>query len=199
MSEAPATQHPVLDDVDDFLAWVQGARERYEFVGGRIVLMAGGNETHNDIQVNLLTALKHRLRGGPCKPNGRDLLIRIDDRTGRFPDASVTCGREGGHVVTKPVAVFEILSPATELADRTTKRRDYQRIDDLQHYVLVSQDAARVEIYSRRGDVWQFREIAGHDAAVELSALGIELTIAEIYDGVSFEPAEPIEAPVRAT
>jgi Uma2 family endonuclease len=93
MSE-PAAPQPVLADVDDFLAWVQGQRERYEFVGGRLVMRAGGSEDHNDIQVNLLAALKRRLRGGPCKPNGSDLLVRIDeplrpDRPGRRPHRSV--------------------------------------------------------------------------------------------------------------
>ena len=43
MSEA-ATPQEVLADVDDFLAWVQGQRERYELVGGRLVMMAGGSE-----------------------------------------------------------------------------------------------------------------------------------------------------------
>ena len=57
MSEATATPQPVLADVDDFLAWVEGQREHYEFVAGRLVMMAGGSEDHNDIQINLLTAL----------------------------------------------------------------------------------------------------------------------------------------------
>ena len=186
MPEATATPQPVLADVLDFLAWVQGQRERYEFVGGRLVMMAGGSEDHNDIQVNLLATLKQRLRGGPCKPNGSDLLVGIDDRTGRFPDASVTCGREGRHFVMAPVAVFEILSPTIELADRTDKRRDYQRLESLRHYVLIAQDAPRVEIYSRTGPSWRFEEIEGLDAALPLDALAITLPLTEIYDGLSF-------------
>ena len=190
MSEA-ATPQPVLADVHDFLAWVQGQRERYEFVGGRLVMMAGGSEDHNDIQVNLLAALKRRLRGGPCKPNGSDLLVRIHERTGRFPDASVTCGREGGNYVTAPVAVFEILSPATELSDRTDKRRDYQRLTSLQHDVSIAQDVPRIEAYIRSRRGWRFEEIEGLDAAVTLEAFGIELPLAEIYDGLSFPAPAP--------
>ncbi len=189
MSEATATPQPVLADVDDFLAWIQGQRERYEFVGGRLVMMAGGSEDHNDIQVNLLAALKRRLRGGPCKPNGSDLLVRIDERTGRFPDASVTCGREGRSYVTAPVAVFEILSPASELADRTEKRRDYQRLASLRHYVLIAQDAPRIEAYSRGRRSWRFEELEGLDAVLSLEAFGIELPLAEIYEGLSLAPA----------
>jgi Uma2 family endonuclease len=176
----------MLADVDDFLAWIQGQRDRYEFVGGRLVMMAGGSEDHNDIQVNLLSSLKHRLRGGPCKPNGSDLLVRIDDRTGWFPDASVTCGREGRHYITAPVVIFEILSPATELADRTDKRRAYQRLASLRHYVLIARDAPRVEIYSRTARGWRFEELDGTDAALPLEALEITLPLAEIYDGLSF-------------
>jgi Uma2 family endonuclease len=199
MSEA-ATPQPVLADVDDFLAWVQGQRERYEFVGGRLVMMAGGTEDHNDIQVNLLAALKRRLRGGPCKPNGSDLLVRIDERTGRFPDASVTCGREGGNYVTAPVAIFEILSPATELLDRTDKRRDYQRLSSLRHYVLIAQDAPRIEAYTRRKRGWRFEEIEGLDALLVLEAFAIDLPLAEVYDGLSFPaplgtPGTPASSP----
>jgi Uma2 family endonuclease len=192
MSEAAAPQ-PVLADVGDFLAWVQGQRERYEFVGGRLVMMAGGSEDHNDIQVNLLATLKRRLRGGPCKPNGSALLVRIDERTGRFPDASITCGREGGSYVTAPVALFEILSPATELLDRTDKRREYQRLTSLRHYVLIAQEAPRIEAYTRGRRGWRFEEVEGLDAALPLAAFGIELPLSEIYDGLSF-PA-PLGAP----
>ena len=199
MSEATPTPQPqpVLADVDDFLAWVQGQRERYEFVGGHLVMMAGGSEDHNDIQVNLLAALKRRLRGGPCKPNGSNLLVRIEERTGRFPDASVTCGREGRNYVTAPVAIFEILSSATELLDRTDKRRDYQRLASVRHYVLIARDAPRIEAYIRGRRGWRFEELEGLDAVLALAAFGIELPLADIYDGLSF--AAPVEASARPT
>ena len=191
---------PVLADVDDFLAWVQGQRKRYEFVGGHLVMTAGGSEDHNDIQVNLLAALKHRLRGGPCKPNGSDLLVRIDERTGRFPDASVTCGREGRNYVTAPVAISEILSPATELLDRTDKRRDYQRLPSLRHYLLIARDAPRVEAYARGRRGWRFEELEGLDAVLALEAFGIELPLAEMYDGLSFlAPVEASPTPTTST
>lgn len=187
MADATASSHPLLKTVEDFLVWVEPQPERYEFVAGRLVLMAGGSEQHNDIRVNLLTALRGRLRGAPCTPNGSDLLIRIDDRTGRFPDASVSCGRAGGNAITDPVALFEILSPGTELMDRTDKRRDYQRLPSLRHYVLIAQDAARVEIYTRSGVDWRFEEIMDPAGAVALVALGIDLPLAEIYEGVPLE------------
>jgi Uma2 family endonuclease len=184
-----AREHPPLRDVADFLAWAETQRQRHEFVRGRVVTTAGGSEAQNDIQVNLLAALKARLRGTGCKPNGPDLLVRIDARTGRFPDASVTCGREGRNEVTAPVAVFEILSPSTEAEDRGPKRREYQGLPSLRHYVLLSQDAARAELFTRAERGWLIEDVEGLDAELPLDALGVSLPLAELYEGVDLPPS----------
>ena len=176
----------VLDDVEDFLAWLAGQEGHYEFVDGRIVSMAGGSERHNDIQVNLMLAIGTRLRGGPCKVNGPDLLIRTDSlgRRGRFPDASISCGRENGRFITRPLVIIEVLSQETELVDRTEKRREYQSIPSLIHYVLVSQSTPRVEIYTREAGRWLFTEIDGLESIIKLDPPGLEFSLAEIYAGL---------------
>ena len=69
--------------------------------------------------------------------------------------------------------------------DRSEKRRDYQRLASLQHYVLIAQDAARVEVYSRAGQGWRFEEIEGLAAAAALDAIAVALPLAEIYDGLT--------------
>jgi Uma2 family endonuclease len=101
----------------------------------------------------------------------------------------VTCGREGRSYVTAPVAIFEILSPATELLDRTDKRRDYQGLTSLRHYVLIAQSTPRIEAYTRGRRGWRFDEIEGLAAVLALEPFGIELPLAEIYDGLSFPTA----------
>jgi Uma2 family endonuclease len=186
-----AEQAPSIVDLDDFLAWLPAQHGRYEFVDGRIVAMAGGSERHNDIQVNILLAIGTRLRGGPCKVNGPDLLVRTDrpGRRGRFPDASITCGREDGGYITRPVVIFEVLSEETELVDRRDKRREYQSIPSLAHYVLVTQDVPRIEVYSRKDGRWLFAEIEGLEATLPLDPPGIELPLAEIYAGLDFADA----------
>lgn len=182
---------PVLRDIEGFLDWLAGEEGRYEFVDGRIVAMAGGSERHNDIQVNLLLAVGNRLRGGPCKVNGPDLLVRTDrpGRRGRFPDASISCGRENGRFITRPLVVFEVLSEETELLDRRDKRREYQALPSLAHYVLIAQDMPRVEAYSRRDGDWLFTELEGLGAALTLDPPGIAIPLAELYAGIELEPA----------
>ena len=185
----PAVRHPPLQSVEDFLAWVEVQRERYEFVQGRLVMMAGGSTVHNDIQVNLLGALSRRLRGGPCRPNGPDLLVRTGARTGRFPDASVSCGQRGRNFLADPVAVFEILSPSSEAEDRGPKRREYQALPSVQHYVLVAQDAPRAEVLTRTEQGWLLQDVEGLDVVLPLPALGIVLSLAELYEGVELPSA----------
>ena len=57
----------------EFLAWEERQELRYEFDGSEPVAMAGGTATYADIQANLTTALRSRLRGKPCKFYGSDL------------------------------------------------------------------------------------------------------------------------------
>ena len=180
-----ALDAPALRGIDDFLAWVQGQDGRYEFIEGRVVAMAGGSEAHNDVQVNLLSLLKTRLRGTGCKPNGPDLLVvTAPNRRGRFPDASVSCGREDEGRITRPVVLFEILSPESEARDRGEKLLEYRTIPSLCHYVLIAQDAARVEVYGREGAVWTHAVIEGLDAVLPLPAIGVEVPVRGLYDGV---------------
>ena len=63
--------------------------------------------------------------------------------------------------------------------------------------VLIAQDAPQIEAYTRGRRGWRFEEIEGLDVMVALEAFGIELPLAEIYDGLSF-PA-PLAAPATPT
>ena len=78
--------------------------------------------------------------------------------------------------------------------DRTEKRRDYQRLASLRHYVLIAQDPPRIEAYTRGRRGWRFEEIEGLDAVVALETLGIELPLANLR-GLS----APLAAPATPT
>lgn len=119
--------------------------------------MAGGSVAHGTIHANLLRVLGDQLRGGPYRAHGPDLLVPTDrkNRRGRFPDASVTCSTETGHRITRPVALFEILSPDSEPRDRGEKWLEYKALPSLLHYVLIAQDEVRVEHYRRESDGWR--------------------------------------------
>lgn len=59
------------------------------------------------------------------------------------------------------------------------------RLDSLRVYVLVSQDRAFIETYTRQGDGWHFTSAEGMDATVTLTPLDCTLPLVDIYDGVT--------------
>jgi Uma2 family endonuclease len=183
----PAATAPALRDLDDFLQFQRERDERYEFVDGRLVAMAGASLRHNDIQANLLAGFHARLRGGPCRVSASDALVKTDrsGRRGRFPDLTIRCGPENDRWVERPLVLVEILSPETELVDRGQKLEEYRSIPSLRHYLLVAQDRPFVEIYSRRDDEWLYAALDGPDAMLRLNPPGVELALRDIYAGIA--------------
>ncbi|TAE02627.1 MAG: Uma2 family endonuclease, partial [Bacteroidetes bacterium] len=48
-----------------------------------------------------------------------------------------------------PISIIEVLSPATEEKDRNQKKIEYQNNENLQEYVLISQDSYKIEQFLR--------------------------------------------------
>ncbi|MFL5288680.1 MAG: Uma2 family endonuclease [Rhodopila sp.] len=172
--------------LETFLAWEEQQELRWEFDGFEPVAMTGGTAEHSAIQRNLIFALTGRLRGKPCQPYTSDLKIAVAGSI-RYPDASVVCSPipRGTRVVTDPVAVCEVLSPSTASTDIGIKNPEYRDTPSIQHYIMLSQDDQRVTIFARAGDDW-IGHIAFGDAVLDMPEIGIEIPLAELYEGVSF-------------
>ena len=104
-----------------------------------------------------------------------------------YADAAVICGEPSSHPaspthVTNPTVVVEVLSPSTEGYDRGEKRAHYQAIASLREYVLVAQDARRIEVFARdAAGSWEGR-VYGPDDDVALPSLGVTLSVRAVYD-----------------
>src|SRR4029450_608077 len=91
--------------------------------------------------------------GGPREPFSSDLRVKVSE-TGlyTYPDVAGACGEprfEDTHVDTllDPTVIIEVLSDSTEGYDRGAKFAHYRRLASLREYVLIAQDAMRVERY----------------------------------------------------
>lgn len=175
-------------DLETFLAWERDQELKYELVHGFARMMSGGTRAHGLIAANVVAALRPRLRGGPCLRNGPDFKILIPNGNLRYPDASVTCSRPvdlEALYAEDPSVVVEVLSVSTGWYDRTHKLRDYQSVPSLRHILLVSQDEALVNHWSRQSSgPWTATRLVGLDAVVDLPAVGAALPMAEIYEDV---------------
>ena len=116
------------------------------------------------------------------------MLLRINDFDTFSPDAMVVCHQPDNRAthVTDPTVVIEVLSPGTERNDRGYKWLRYRTIPALRHYLMVTQDARRVEVLSRDEDgAWTYRVYEDDpDARIDLAPVEASLTLDEIYEGV---------------
>jgi Uma2 family endonuclease len=187
-----------FDTFEEFLDWEHRQETKHELCDGVPVAMAGAGEGHNIIQANLLAAALGKLRGSPCRPFSSDMAVKTGDRKGRYPDMTIDCGPRNptNRAAPNPVVVFEVLSPATQKEDRTVKLAEYNAVSSIAHYVLVEQVEPLVHVYSRStiGDfIIKPQETRGLDGAIELSAVGISITMAEIYEDLDFSEQDEFD------
>ena len=192
-----ALQKPMT--VAQFLEWEERQPLRYEFDGIGPVAMTGGTSGHSAIQRNLAISIGGRLRGKPCQFYGSDLKFQVTEGHIRYPDGMVVCSpvHRTATVIHDPVVVFEVLSPSTTRTDRIVKGREYQATPSVSRYVMLEQDGIGATVYARSGDAWTF-ELLVAGSLLALPEIGVELPLAELYEGVVFDAEEPRDQPPNA-
>ncbi|HXO91912.1 MAG TPA: Uma2 family endonuclease [Stellaceae bacterium] len=182
-----------LMSLDEFLAWERDQPERYEFAGGVITMMTGGSLDHSTIASNLWTALRDQLRGSTCRAFRGDSKI-IANHSIRYPDLSVTCTQVRGteDVVLDPILIVEVISPSTEREDRGRKKFDYFATPSIRQYAIIEQDERLIDLYTRTGDRWTDEIIEG-DAVLNLSSIGVEVSLDVIYEDTELDAIRPRE------
>jgi len=180
----------------EYLGLETRAEIKHELVNGQIVAMAGKSPAHNRVAFNLTAALGQKLLGGPCQGFTSDQRVSVPEtELYTYPDLSVVCGEPrydpgDPETLVNPTLLAEVLSPSTGAWDRGGKFAHYRRLPSLQEYLMVAQDRHRVERYVRQVEEWVLTEFSSPDDAVELSALGVQISLREIYDRVPF-PEQP--------
>jgi Uma2 family endonuclease len=181
--------------LEEFLAWEERQELRHEFDGFQPVAMTGGTAAHALLERNLAISIGGRLRGKSCVFYGDSLKIEVDGSI-RYPDGFVVCTpvRPRTTVVRDPVVIFEVLSPSTSGTDRIVKNREYAATPSVQRYVMLEQDRVAATVYARAGDDW-----VGHllldDAMLAMPEIGIEVALAELYEGVELVADPPPDEP----
>jgi Uma2 family endonuclease len=171
----------------EFLAWEETQEERYEFDGFQPVAMTGGTFAHDAIGVNIVGELRERLRGKPCRPHGKDLKILIGNKA-LYPDAYVTCGQyeAADKHGRDPVVLFEVVSESSEQTDLFEKNEEYASLPSAQRYVILQQSRIGGMMFERRGGEW-LGHVFGQNSVIHMPEIDIEIPIASLYEGVSFE------------
>lgn len=190
--------------VEEYLAFERGSEERHEYLDGYLYKMAGESGEHADICMSLAGYTHPQLLGTLCRGRIANTKVRSGplplsphSRKGLFsyPDFFVVCDPVKYHdefrdIVTNPVVIFEVLSPSTEVFDRDLKFARYDRWNpSLMDYLLVAQDAPKIEHYTRQPNGgWHYRVYRGLETSFEIESIKCRLSLAEVYERVTFPP-----------
>jgi Uma2 family endonuclease len=176
--------------VDEFYEFTDRRpdEEKWELIDGEPILNAAPSPLHQWIVRNVLVALTllERERSAPWAvlPS---LGVRVSETNRPEPDL-VILPRTGtafdlqGRDRKDALMAFEVLSPSTEDRDLRWKRAAYTGLASLTHYVVIAQDAVEVVVFARENGFAEKRLRSLNDS-VEVPALGISLSLAEIYRG----------------
>jgi len=181
--------------VEEYFAREETAEQRSEYYCGDIYAMAGGTPNHNRITINLATLLNAQFKGRSCEAFATDLRVQVEKNIHyAYPDVVVVCGdlqlADGrSDTVVNPVVIIEVLSESTRDYDRGTKFTACRNIQTLTDYILVDQDTAHIEYFSKEtGGTWRLQEYFGTEAAVEIKSIQSMVSIKEIYERVVLAP-----------
>ncbi len=175
---------------EEYLEWEEKQPLKHEYINGEILAMTGGTIAHNEIAVNLTTALKNHLRGKGCKVLMADSKLGVSE-SGPFyyPDVMVTCNEQdklAKNVIKFPCLIAEILSPGTERFDRGQKFQNYRQISSLREYLLVSTDQKIVECFQlNEKGLWELSTY-GEGDEIELASIDFRVPVDLIYEEVVF-------------
>jgi Uma2 family endonuclease len=180
-------QLPTHMDKLAFLDWLDQREERYELVGGRVVMMVRASRAHGMIIMNLATLLRTRLDARQWTVIS-EFGLDAGPRTLRFPDVLVdrAGGAPGDLTATAPVFAAEVLSPSTAAIDLGDKAAEYLRLPTLAAYLVLAQDEIKAWLWQRGegGFPPGPAVIAGHDQVVRIASPALDLPLATLYTGL---------------
>ncbi len=177
---------------EEYLAWEETQREKYEYINGQVYAMGGGSVNHGRIAIRLTAMFDAHLEGSSCITGNSDIKINIAETNNyTYPDASVTCDdrdKSNPNYFTYPCLIVEVLSKSTEAYDRGGKFRMYRQNPVLQDYLLVSSTQIEMDLYHKKetGE-WIILNYQAGDT-IPLKSINLSFQIEQIYRGLTLNP-----------
>ncbi len=183
----------------EYLAWEATQFERHEFVNGEVFAMAGAEDRHVTVVLNVAMALRQHLGGTPCRTLMVNMKLHVAATNSYFyPDVMVTCS---AHDLTSPLTkseptlLVEVLSPSTAAYDRGDKFAQYRRIPTLQEYLLIDVDTRCADLYRKGIDgMWVLHPFAAGQR-VQLASVKLDIVAGTLFAEVDPRSAAAPLAP----
>lgn len=179
---------------EDYLRLERAAEFKHEYFEGIIRVMAGASYAHNRICANINGEVYGQLRGKNCSAVGSDQRLQILSGSAYvYPDLTVVCGppefneEKKFDTLLNPTLLVEVLSPSTANNDRGEKFMYYRQIPSLRQYLILDAQSVHAELYALDElGRWVLTETRDLNAVLDLSSIGCQVPLAEVYAGVQF-------------
>ena len=186
-----STQPKPFITPQQYLEIERSAEYKSEYFEGELFAMSGGTLDHSRIQRNLIRIIDTQLVGHSCEPAGSDLRIQISpDGPYFYPDVVVFCGEpkfadSSSDCLTDATVVIEVLSPSSEVYDRSYKFQNYTKLPALTDYLLIAQNRIYVEHRKRQSNGrWLTDFTTDSNAYITLRSIECGIKVGEIYSRV---------------
>lgn len=172
---------------EEYLRAERQAFEKSEFINGRVVAMAGASENHNLISSNVFGEIWTQTKNSKCRAFSSDMRVKAKKGNYYYPDIVVVCGERKFEdnkkdILLNPKVIIEVLSKSTKLKDRNEKLDSYMSLESLTDYVLIEQDAMRVEHFIKISEKeWNVNLLTEKAEKLVLESINCEILLNEIY------------------
>ncbi len=179
---------------EEYFAFESASEEKSEYYHGELFAMAGSSPNHNQIVVNMITALNVALRDSPCRVFTSDMRVQIANRAHYvYPDVTVVCGalafaERRNDMITNPILIIEVLSESTKDDDRGSKFAASRKIPTLREYLLIDQAGVHVEYFHKEPpERWILEEFDHEEDALTLLPVEVVIPLKTIYARVEWQ------------
>lgn len=189
MSAIPITSQQMT--LEEYLEFDYNAEGRYEYFDGAVFEMSGGSPEHSLLGSQIGYLLQRELSSKGCSVYNSEVQIKVPAMLPyRYADVSALCGKPiyedlgNQRLLVNPTLIIEVLSPSTEKYDRDLKFKEYKSIENLRHYLLVSQSEKFVTLYTKHNEKFWFQSEYVEGEILKLESLDCDLSVDEIYRGI---------------
>jgi Uma2 family endonuclease len=197
LAEIKAIREPKLYTLGEYLIREEKSQERHDYFDGEIKRIPMARGPHNEIAVNITTAIKIALKNLDTtyrvfNSNQNIYLPKLN--FGLYPDAVVVCEEPQYHdanqlLLLNPLLIVEVLSRSTGKYDRGDKFREYTTAPSFKEYILIEQDFCCVESrFREERNLWRDTIAENMEASIELKSIGCSIALSDIYEHIVFKP-----------
>jgi Uma2 family endonuclease len=192
----PPTKEPRRYTLAEFLRRAEKSEELLEYYDGIITKLPMARGPHNEIIMNVGTALnisiklnakKYRVFGGQQKVYLPALNFGV------FPDVLVVTNTplywdDNQVLLINPILIIEVLSKGTKKYDRNGKFEEYRTLESFEEYVLIDQNKCHVETHFREEPkVWKGIYHNNITDSIYLKSIDCTISIADIYENIALK------------